>query len=339
MGNCIFLHLVSINKSVVLNRLILMLLIGLGASIANFASASPIDSLKLVEEDNKWFVVHRVDPKETIYSLSRRYNTPMDEIARYNPEVMSGLKVGVILQIPFKKKTKVVSGTSHIVKPGETLYAISKLYGISVTDIKKWNELGNNNLAVGQALEVSGEKTQTTASVSKGGKQIHIVQAGEGLFGISRKYNLSVDDLMEMNGLTSTALSLNQELVVGESKSKIVRNELPKGRRTPLPTRINYSPEPPKQFLMDQVKEGGVASLIEGTSGNKNYLALHRTAKVGTIMAIRNEMNNQMVFVRVIGKLPDTGVNDRLIIRVSHAAYDQLKAIDPKFRVELTYVP
>lgn len=68
-----------------------------------------------------------------------------------------------------------------------------------------------------------------------------------------------------------------------------------------------------------------------------SYLALHRTAPMGTILKVRNEMNNREVFVRVQGKLPDTALTDKVIIRISRSAYDRLGAIDPRFRVEVTY--
>jgi hypothetical protein len=83
--------------------------------------------------------------------------------------------------------------------------------------------------------------------------------------------------------------------------------------------------------------ESGVAELIEGTESNRKYLALHRTAPIGTILKVKNEMNNREVFVRVMGKLPDTALTDKVIIRISKSAYDRLGAIDQRFRVEVTY--
>ena len=73
------------------------------------------------------------------------------------------------------------------------------------------------------------------------------------------------------------------------------------------------------------------------SQANRKYLALHRTAPMGTILKVRNEMNNREVFVRVMGKLPETAVNDKLVIKISKSAYDRLGAIDPRFRVEVTY--
>src|SRR5690606_14269528 len=87
----------------------------------------------------------------------------------------------------------------------------------------------------------------------------------------------------------------------------------------------------------DEILESGLAELIEGTDGNRKYLALHRTAPVGTILKIKNEMNNREVFVRVMGKLPDNAMSDKVVIKISKSAYDRLGAIDPRFRVQVTY--
>ena len=85
------------------------------------------------------------------------------------------------------------------------------------------------------------------------------------------------------------------------------------------------------------VRETGLAEVIEGTGNHKKYLVLHRTAPVGTIMRVRNEENDITIFARVVGKLPDTGDNSRLVIKLSKAAYDQLRAVNARFPVEVAY--
>jgi hypothetical protein len=106
----------------------------------------------------------------------------------------------------------------------------------------------------------------------------------------------------------------------------------PKTQTPPQTIRISESVK-----SSDEVMEAGLAELIEGTEGNRKYLALHRTAPVGTILKVRNELNNREVFVRVMGKLQDTAPNSKLILKLSRSAYDRLGAIDPRFRVEVTY--
>jgi hypothetical protein len=88
-----------------------------------------------------------------------------------------------------------------------------------------------------------------------------------------------------------------------------------------------------------KVTERGLAEAIEESSDNPKFLALHRTATVGTIIQVKNELNNLYIFARVIGKLPETGTNDRLVVKLSKRAYDKLGAVDRRFPVEVSYVP
>jgi LysM repeat protein len=196
------------------------------------------------------------------------------------------------------------------------------------------------------------------------------VAAKETMFSIARQYNVSVDQLKSWNNLTTTSLSIGQVLMVAQpERNAPVRQDNPVtvAKTTPTPP-VTKTPEPstPAQQKpaattpsastrepatqtqtirisestknSDEVLESGMAELIEGTEGNRKYLALHRTAPVGTILKIKNEMNNREVFVRVMGKLPEgvTGDN-KVVIRISKSAYDRLGAIDPKFRVQVTY--
>lgn len=85
------------------------------------------------------------------------------------------------------------------------------------------------------------------------------------------------------------------------------------------------------------VSESGQAEVIEGTGNHKKFLVLHRSAPVGTIMRIRNEENDVTIFARVVGVLPETGDNNKLLIKLSKAAFDQLKAVNSRFRVEVSY--
>ena len=85
--------------------------------------------------------------------------------------------------------------------------------------------------------------------------------------------------------------------------------------------------------------ESGLAEVIQGTEDSKKFLALHRSLPVGTILMVKNEMNNEIVFVRVLGKLPDTGSNENIVIKISQAAYNRLKGVGQRFRVQLSYIP
>jgi LysM repeat protein len=351
----------------------------------------PVDSIGVETVNGKVFVVHKVDDKETLYSIARRYGASVDAIRSSNPELTSTLEVGQIIKVPYTPKSKssapTASGRTHKVAPKETMYSISRSYGVSVDDLKKWNNLTDNSLSVGQELIVQkpsqssarNTEVKSTAAPSNDAApgRTHTVATKETLFSIARQYKVSVAQIRSWNSLQSDELQVGQTIYVSapgerkETQSSTVAVSQPKETRTetqPTTTSIetttartetqpSRTDQPATQKTepvasttksqtiriseslknSDEITEAGIAELIEGTDGNRKYLALHRTAPVGTILKVRNEMNNREVFVRVMGKLPDTTLNDKLIIKISRSAYDRLGAIDPRFRVELTY--
>jgi LysM repeat protein len=347
----------------------------------------PQDSIGTETVNGKVFIIHSVGEKETLYAISRRYGTSVDNILQYNPTADAGLEIGQILKIPYvpKKTARTTGGTTHTVAAKETMFSISKMYGVTVDEIKQWNNLSDNTLSIGQQLTIkkggstsSSSGTQaatatTVVGVASAKKGVHTVAAKETMYSISRQYGVSVQQLQEWNNMTGTELSIGQELLVaaptGEAtkqNTSTAQNTTPAQTSPSVPastapvvvaaepkketTAQSQSSPNPKQESKeqtirisesvknsDEVLQNGLAELIEGTSGNRKYLALHRSAPVGTIMKVRNEMNNREVFVRVMGKLPETALNDKLVIKISKSAYDRLGAIDPRFRVEVTY--
>lgn len=298
--------------------------------------AHPLDSIGSEVINGKVYVIHQVEEGESVYSIASKYGSGMRDIVAISPEVKKGLTKGMIIKVPYtgKNETSAVEPNSeyHIVKAGETLYGIGRMYKVSVDQIMKWNNLTSSALNVGQKLLVKGSTAiaQPTKVITEKGNRIHVVTQGEGLYGIARIYNISVDDILKWNKLQSTSLQVGQRLIVGVSANGNYVH----------PIKLDSTQESlSRRYEIEKVIESGLASTIDGSSTTTKYLALHRTAKVGALIAVRNEMNDQMVFVRVIGKLPNTGVNTKVIIRVSEEAYKKLGAIDSKFRVQLSYLP
>lgn len=256
------------------------------------------DSLRLEREGDKAFVIHKVLAKQTLFSLARRYQTSVGAINDTNPFLKSGLQIGQTLKIPY-------GGALPSEKP----------------------EL------------VSNTQTQT-----------HVVSAGETLFSIARKYEVSVSDLKAWNGLQSNGLALDQKLVIKKeiaaeapseealevvvTEAAVVTEEAPQTKDTVAveEEKITYDGTPFQQRVYE-----GVAEVIEEDEPSSKFFALHKTAKEGTVIKVRNVMNDITVYVRVIGTIPEVGSNEDLIIKINQRAYESLKAIDKRFRVEISY--
>jgi LysM repeat protein len=320
----------------------------------------PVDSLRLETINGKQFIIHRIDEKETLYSISRRYGVAISAILEYNPAADGGLATGQILKVPYVPRPKATAQPGgdrvHKVAPKETLYSISKLYDVTVEEIKAWNNLKENSVAVGQELIIRKKSNLSTEAPkipeTKSLTGIHTVAQKESLYSIARLYNITVQQLQQWNGLQSSEVKVGQTLFIAQpmyqqkqdSKTETKITEKPADEKTEIKIEKKQAEGKTPDIIIservigyDEVKENGLAELIEGTEGNRKHLALHRTAPVGTILKVRNELNNREVFVRVAGPLPNTGVNTNVVIKISKSAYDRLGAIDPRFRVEVTY--
>lgn len=99
----------------------------------------------------------------------------------------------------------------HHVQQGESLYAVSKKYNVSVENIKTWNKLESEQLEVGQQLVIITSKAAQTEPSSE---IIHTVAMGETMYAISKKYNVSVADIQKWNGKTDNVLSEGEKLKI-----------------------------------------------------------------------------------------------------------------------------
>jgi len=328
--------------------------------VAFISKATSLDSLRTETINGKQYIIHQVDAKETLYSISRRYGVPVSDLANENPSAGSGLSVGQVLKVPYVARTKPRTdngNTIHKVAMKETLFSISRQYGVSVDDIKKWNDLKDNSLSVGQDLVIKkgttsiASTTKPIAEVAKPTEPVtttstikpaniktmsgtHTVTEKETFYSISKMYGASVQQLKEWNNLTSTDVKPGQVLFVVPPVS------IPEKIQTAQTETAPQTIQPVQEIKIsetvigsEEIHEKGMATIIEGTEGNRKYLAQHKTAKTGSIMKVRNSANNQEVFVRVVAPLTTT--DDDTLVKISKSAYDKLGATDPRFTVEV----
>lgn len=167
------------------------------------------DILKLPTDDNDndgvTSGIYTVQKGDTLYSIARKYNIPVDELKRINNLTSNSLSIGQQLKItePTGSDTPNTSVT-YTVKKGDTLYTISRKYNISVDELKKYNNLTSNTLSINQVLRIP---TSTDYRTYK-------VQRGDTLYSIARKYNVTVNELKTLNNLSSNVLNINQELLI-----------------------------------------------------------------------------------------------------------------------------
>ena len=370
---------------------------------AQATNVSPADSIGMEKKGNKILVLHKVGAGESLSVIARKYRTSISEILAENELKDQKIKIDQVIKVPYitKPVKQMAAGQkTHSVASGDNLSKIAQKYKVSLADLRKWNNLGDDKVKIGQQIIVSGTKAVAKnetpqkeipkqketrnlvdeTKINTEGQKVYIIKPGESLYKVSTMYKVSVDDLKKWNNLDSDEISIGQELLVeppAKQENAPVKTNIPdkntiikkdtgkdsvKADKTIIKKteKITVIKKEEKEIERPTIKEGdkkdhnfviknengiekyietGMAEMIDDAGSNEMFLALHRSAPVGTVIQVRNLMNDQSVFVRVVGKLPDTGANDKLIVKISKRAYDRLAAIDKRFRVEVSYMP
>lgn len=170
-----------------------------------------VPNYSLAEDTNISYVIKNGD---TLWSISKQYNIPVNQLKVYNNLTNNFLSPGQILKIPSsnqivtneeEQENIISSGSVYEVKVGDTLYSISKKYNTTIDEIINLNNLIDNNLAVGTKLLIPNDIDDII---------IHIVKKGDSLWSISKQYNTTINEIKDLNNLESDVLVVGTELQV-----------------------------------------------------------------------------------------------------------------------------
>lgn len=155
-------------------------------------------------------VTHTVKAGEYLYKIANDYGVTVNELRLWNHLTSDNLQIGQQLKIIPNTQTPPPSGSIYTVKSGDTLWRIANMYGVTVSQLKKWNGLSSDFLSIGMQLHVSA--TTTPPPVDNG--FTYTVKAGDTLWGIGSRYGVSVSQLKAWNNLSSDMLSIGMTLIV-----------------------------------------------------------------------------------------------------------------------------
>jgi len=188
-------------------------------------------------DNNDEFIIHTVTNGDTLWSISKQYNTPLKPIlALNNIKDKDTLSIGQIIKI-LQDNLPAADHDMHIVKKGETLWSIAQKYNLSVNQILATNNIANSELiSIGQEMKISSPENAVAetnivnqAVIDKKNNNIndninqpenvepivYKVKAGDNLWNISRKYGVSVEVIIDINNLRDKdLLSLGQKLEI-----------------------------------------------------------------------------------------------------------------------------
>lgn len=278
---------------------------------------------------------HKVVSGESLSRIAKKYKVSVADLENWNQLKAAELKAGqeILVSAPAgsesimtpkpaeakNEKPAPAESHPHKVEKGETLSSIAQKAGTTIAEIKKLNQLKNNQVRLGQVLQLPG----ASAAVEE---------------------NKMTEVKSETAKPESTPVQVKKEPV---PKTEVSRSEAVPVETNSVP--VNEIPvkteEKPQAGIREinntlgytRIVETGFAEAIDGDVNSKKHLCLHKSAPAGSILQVKNEVNGQSVFVKVIGKLPETGSNEKIIIRISRQAYERLMAAGKRFPVEVSY--
>lgn len=202
---------------------------------------------------------HKVVKGETVADIAKKYKVTPYDIYRLNPDSKNGVKENSIILVPNESKpattapvaekpTKVVN-TEHVVAAKESLYSLSKKYGVTVDEIKKANGTSvDNGLQIGQKVIIPIKGSAVAAEVKEAAKAekkatppsyfFHTVAAGETKYSIAKQYGMSLQLLEALNPEAKDTLAIGQKL-------KLDRNAVIEKETQPAPQVTTPKPAEP----------------------------------------------------------------------------------------------
>jgi len=153
------------------------------------------------------YKTHVVSKGETIYSIAAAYNVLVQDIYDINPDTKKGIRTNQVIRIPAETTASVQPASDyvlHSIQVKETLYSVSKKYNVSIEDILTENPgLSAENFRIGTAIRIpkhSEHKNNTENTVIVDKNYItHKVGGKETLHGLSKKYNISMQEIADAN--------------------------------------------------------------------------------------------------------------------------------------------
>lgn len=237
----------------------------------------------------------------------------------------------------------------HEMAPGQTLYSLARFYGLSATELQYYNPGVNPSaLRLGTRVRVpvpnrAIRRYQPTGYQAADFVPVYyLVKKGDTMYRISKiHFRMPVEEMVQRNQLPDHTLRPGQRLHVGWLSLHGIPDSLRQGTGGPL-SRRNHQLK--KQYIYNmsgqrEREHQGVAAWQTGTNTNGDFYALHRRAKVGSIVSVHNPMNRSTVYAKVVGRIPDRSYKDDVIVVLSPAAVHLLGAIDPRFFVRVKYHP
>ena len=295
--------------------------------------------------NGKKYYVHTVKSGDTLYSIAKAYEVGENDIRECNPSVGDGLRIDQTVKIPVpasaiikanaekkRKKDYIV----HKVKAGQTLYAIARDYNISVAQLREDNPSVNPQaLSVGESLwirrtaigssteqQAQAEMAEYTDNLNKAtsddGFDNHVVQPGETIYSLSRRYGITEAEFAQLNDVSQglKAGAIIRIPKAKEAEQVVVAEADNTSTQTTLNTEITFQ-------KLDNSQDLNIALMLPmniNSKPNASYVEFYQGFLLGldeikqsgngnTKLTVYNTAHDQLKVQQIVGSTMFEGTN------------------------------
>ncbi len=166
-------------------------------------------SEKEKKNDSNDLETYIVQPKDTKYSLAKRFKITIDDLDNWNKVIVrDGLQEGQViivkkpldpsLVLPSTVKDSILDTGKYIIQPEDTKYGIAKKFGLTIEELEELNPEIADGFPVGMAIAVT-KKGKRVISKEKSDYQQYTIKPKETLYGVSKKFNVSQMEILKLN--------------------------------------------------------------------------------------------------------------------------------------------
>ena len=176
-------------------------------------------SIEGEDEEEDMYLNYTVTSGDSLYSIARKYETSVDILKDINNLTSNTLSIGQIIKIPTSTTSDETNYNNYVVVKGDSLYSIANKFNTTVNDIKNLNNLTSNTLSIGQTLKIP---SLTGSNIEKENYSTYTIKAGDSLYSIATLYQTSVNEIKNLNNLTSNTLSIGQTLKIPSNNNPTI---------------------------------------------------------------------------------------------------------------------
>ena len=209
-------------------------------------------------KENSQFIIHQAKKGETLYSISKIYNIPIEAIIKLNPECKDQVKENQEVRIPAvfgqaksdepnllkNEEKEKINYATHTVIHGETFYSLIRQYGVTKEQLVELNPELKDGLKDGSEIKIPVvEKVSNEPSIMPNENYTeHVVEPGETLYGICAKFKVTKEEVKRLNpGLNRENLITGETILIPKSTIPSNAPVIYTGGTTNIPLSINLN--------------------------------------------------------------------------------------------------